>query len=216
MTCGIYEIWINDYFYQGSSKNIEQRIYDHKRELKKSRHDNPKMQSVYNKYNTFEYQILVECDEVALLKWEQDYIDANWGDEKYLNLNPFAAKPPGNKGKKFSEEHKRKMSEANKGRKLSEEHIRKLSESHKGIRLSDETKRKLSEIHKGKKLSDETRRKISEAKNPKGFTWCKDKNKFRAQITINGKTKYLGYYNTEAEARQAYLDAKAIYHIMPS
>ena len=52
--------------------------------------------------------------------------------------------------------------------------------------------------------------------NAKGFGWHKNKKKFQAKITINGKQKHLGYFDTEAEAKQAYLDAKAIYHIMPS
>lgn len=57
------------------------------------------------------------------------------------------------KGKKFSEEHKRKMSVAKKGKKFSEEHKRKLSEAHKG-----------QQTRLGKKLSSETKRKISESK----------------------------------------------------
>lgn len=165
MTCGIYEIWINDYFYQGSSKNIEQRIVSHKRQLKKSRHVNPKMQSVYNKYNTFEYQILVECDEVALLKWEQDYIDANWGDNKYLNVSPFANKPP----------------------------------SALGVKRSNKTKQKMSE-----------------SKNPKGYYLHKASQKFHVVFRYNFKKVSVGYYDTEAEARQAYLDAKAKLNIIVS
>lgn len=88
------------------------------------------------------------------------------------------------KGKTFSEETKRKMSEARRGRTLSQgtrrklseamkgkprsdEHRRRLSESLKGKHPSEETRVKLSESHKGKKLpprSEEHRRKISEAK----------------------------------------------------
>ena len=84
------------------------------------------------------------------------------------------------KGKKFSEEYRKKLSEANKGKKLSEEtrekmreekkkkkfsdeHRRKLSEAKKGKHLSEEAKKKLSEANKGKKLSDEAKKKISEA-----------------------------------------------------
>ena len=36
--------------------------------------------------------------------------------------------------------------------------------------------------------------------------------RFCAQITINGKTKYIGTYGSEAEARNAYLLAKRINH----
>lgn len=64
------------------------------------------------------------------------------------------------KGKKHSDEAKRKMSEAKK--RMSDETKRKISDSHKGKKHSDETKRKMSEAHKG--MSDETKRKMSEAK----------------------------------------------------
>jgi hypothetical protein len=74
-----------------------------------------------------------------------------------------------NKGRTFSEESKRKMSEAkkgksgpNKGKHFSEEHKRKISEAKKGKHRSEETRKKMSEAKKGKHLSEETRKKISE------------------------------------------------------
>ncbi len=48
----------------------------------------------------------------------------------------------------------------------------------------------------------------------KGFCWNKNAKKWQAQIKINNKIKYLGYFNTEAEARESYLKAKEIYHII--
>lgn len=50
--------------------------------------------------------------------------------------------------------------------------------------------------------------------NAKGFCWNKSKNKYSAQIKYNDKRKFLGYYNTEEEARNAYLNAKQIYHVI--
>ena len=49
-------------------------------------------------------------------------------------------------------------------------------------------------------------------KEAKGYYWAKHANKWGACIGLNGKTIFLGYYKTEAEARQAYLEAKKIYH----
>jgi hypothetical protein len=49
----------------------------------------------------------------------------------------------------------------------------------------------------------------------KGYSWCKMMKKFRARITFNDKQILIGYYDTEEEARQAYLDAKKIYHEIP-
>jgi hypothetical protein len=48
----------------------------------------------------------------------------------------------------------------------------------------------------------------------KGYTWHKPAKKWMAYIILNNKKKHLGYYDTEAEARQAYLDAKKIYHVI--
>ena len=46
----------------------------------------------------------------------------------------------------------------------------------------------------------------------KGYSWNKKAGKYSAQITLNKKKIYLGLYNTAAEARIAYLDAKKLYH----
>lgn len=73
-------------------------------------------------------------------------------------------KPSHNKGIPMSEEHKRKLSEALKGKPKSEETKRKISEARKGIHYSEESKRKISEALKGKHLSEETKRKMSEAR----------------------------------------------------
>jgi hypothetical protein len=50
--------------------------------------------------------------------------------------------------------------------------------------------------------------------NAKGYCWHKQNKKWQSQIKIDGKTKSLGYFQTEQEAHQAYLDAKEIYHII--
>lgn len=61
------------------------------------------------------------------------------------------------KGRKFSEEHKKKISESLKGKKNplygkhpSEEAKKKMSEAKKGHQVSEETKKKISEYRKGK------------------------------------------------------------------
>lgn len=57
-------------------------------------------------------------------------------------------------GKQFSEEHKRKISEAHKGRITSNEHRMNLSKALKGHKLSEETKRKISESHKKRYINE--------------------------------------------------------------
>lgn len=76
------------------------------------------------------------------------------------------------KGKRHTEEARRKLSEANKGKHFSEETRRRMSEAKKN--MSEETKKKMSEAHKGKQawnkgkhISEETRKKLSEANKGK-------------------------------------------------
>lgn len=135
---GIYRIKniITGDCYVGSSVNIEKRWKEHQRRLKNNKHCNPKLQASYNKYgiDAFVYNVLDYCENI--LEREQMFIDT--GAFKF-NICMIAAKPPtifGSTymiGKKFSEEHKAKISAAmkdntnSKGRKLSEEHKAKLS-----------------------------------------------------------------------------------------
>ena len=48
----------------------------------------------------------------------------------------------------------------------------------------------------------------------KGYTWCKQRQKWRSQIMVSGKKKYLGSFDLKEDAHIAYLEAKKIYHII--
>ena len=48
--------------------------------------------------------------------------------------------------------------------------------------------------------------------NVKGYCWSKRDSKWRAQIMLNQKNKYLGLFEKEEDARAAYLKAKKIFH----
>ena len=50
----------------------------------------------------------------------------------------------------------------------------------------------------------------------KGYYFCKASGKYRAEICVNGKRIYLGLFVSEDDARNAYLNAKAIHHIISS
>jgi len=51
-------------------------------------------------------------------------------------------------------------------------------------------------------------------KNTKGYSWHKQKKKWQAEICLNKKTIYLGSFEKEEDARNAYLDAKKVHHII--
>jgi hypothetical protein len=57
-----------------------------------------------------------------------------------------------------------------------------------------------------------TQQKNCENRRSKGYH--KIGKKWRAQIKVNKKKHHLGYFDTEQEAHAAYLDAKAIHHII--
>ena len=48
----------------------------------------------------------------------------------------------------------------------------------------------------------------------KGYHFHKQRKKWQAQIRINKKAIYLGLFESEEDAREAYLDAKKIHHII--
>ncbi len=48
----------------------------------------------------------------------------------------------------------------------------------------------------------------------KGYTWREAQKKWEAYIMLDGKSKYLGLFKTEEDARNAYLEEKAKLHII--
>lgn len=104
-------------------------------------------------------------------------------------------KPGSNLGRKFSDEHKKRIGDSNRGKKRSDETRRKLSESHigkfrgipynrTGIQLSDEHKRKISAARKGHPVSKETRCKLRKANLGKKMS---EENKEKLSIAWRGK-----------------------------
>lgn len=78
MKTGIYKITntINGKVYVGSAVDIKKRWRDHKWHLNNNKHHNSHLQSSWNKYgiNSFNFEILLECEISELLTFELDYI----------------------------------------------------------------------------------------------------------------------------------------------
>lgn len=99
-------------------------------------------------------------------------------------------KPSSNKGVPLKEETKQKLREANIGKKHSEESKKKMSEKRKGSKHSEETKRKMSNSAMGHETSEETRKKISEAKKGHKISFSKEALEHRNKILQERKNKY--------------------------
>jgi hypothetical protein len=61
-------------------------------------------------------------------------------------------------------------------------------------------------------LRSVTNQENSFNKECKGHYWYKEKNKWKACISVNNKLIHLGYFNTADEARESYLNGKHKYH----
>lgn len=179
MTIGIYKIEcaVNGKIYIGSSVNVEKRWSDHRWQLNNKIHSNPHLQSAWILYGseTFIFSLIEECLDSEILIREQYYLDILFKDANTFNIATIAGSAQ--KGKKLSEDHKRKISEGNKGKVVSEETKRKMSESQKGKKktpeqienhrskligkkASESTKLKMSNTRKGRKHSEEVKEKI--------------------------------------------------------
>lgn len=105
----LYKISIGDYFYFGQTKNIKKRRWRHEWLLKNKRHFNPKMQNVYNKYQEYSFEVVEYSDESNIDALEQQYIDSNWGNKKFMNAARRVESPM--KGRTMSPEQRKKLSE---------------------------------------------------------------------------------------------------------
>ena len=133
----------------------------------------------YKKYpNDYKITILAfYTNKTDLNIAEQNLIGDLWKTDPYC-LNRMPGCGGGSSGG-FKRVH-----EVNRGRKLSEEHKKRLSTRNKGKHLSDETKHKLSEVNRGRKLSEETKRKISESHKGKSSG---NKGKKQSEIQIQNR-----------------------------
>lgn len=147
MKRGVIGIYIiknaaNGKVYIGQSVDVEYRICNHFSCLKHNRHDNEHMQRSYNADpDAFSWELLCECKESELDEKEIQYIkDYNSTDPQHGYNRSYG----GQQYHRATLETRRKMSESKKGKKFTEEHCRKIGLANSRRRLSEETKRKIA------------------------------------------------------------------------
>lgn len=124
---GVYQIYnpITNKRYIGSSINVERRLKEHLRNLKRNNHHNMYLQAAYNKYgDALQFQFLEECEPDECLIFEQYYLDyyKPYIREFGYNIDPEAKYA----GKHLTEETKDKIRQKALGRKLSAQTIEKI------------------------------------------------------------------------------------------
>jgi len=139
---GIYiiENIVNGHFYIGQAIDMRRRFNEHHSYLQRGKHDNFHLQRAYNKYGSdaFVMFMMQSCSESQLDLFEQEWIDLFWdGCNVCYNIKAQANKPPNRKGSKLTPEQLQKWSKVKMGRKFSEEHKRKIGESRKGKKRSE-------------------------------------------------------------------------------
>ena len=158
---GIYciENLINNKKYIGQSVDIASRWRHHKNELNSKTHFNDYLQKSWDKYgeDNFAFYVLELCDISQLDRREVYYIDLY----KTLHRDKGYNLTSGGTGDKiYSDETRRKISNALKGHKVSMESRAKISENHAdvsgskngmyGRQHTEEAKQKVGLANKGK------------------------------------------------------------------
>lgn len=179
MTCGIYciENKITNKKYIGQSRDTEKRIKKHTYNLLKHNHSNPHLNDSFQKYGieNFSFYILSVCEEKDLDGLEKHYISIYNSNNRAYGYNILSG-GGGTSGRVVSEKTKAKLSIASKGRKYSQERNKKISDAKKGKPklLSKEHRAKITEANTGIKIS--TRKTTSPFL---GVSYCRRDKRWR-------------------------------------
>ena len=170
---------ITEYCLTGQSMRLKKRPSEHWSRLKNNKHRNRHLQNSYNKHGKefFVFEILIYCVPEKLTYYEQLFCDIDKSHNLSYNIRPCV---DSNKGIRWTEETKKKISIANSGKNSPHFGKRGKETNTWGKHHSEETIEKIrkSKIGKfvgkdnpmwGKHHSEETCKKISEnSTNPSG------------------------------------------------
>jgi group I intron endonuclease len=154
----------NNKYYIGSTDSFARREWQHKYDLKRGVHKNPRLQAAWNKYGEemFVFEVIEEVPEgVNVLQVEDTYLFKIVGNKDCYNINTGAESP--RTGIKHTEATKQKTSDSRKGKAAGEQHYRY------GKTVSAEVRKKIGDAQRGKpkaagrKISAEGMAKIKAA-----------------------------------------------------
>lgn len=172
----------NGKYYIGSAESFARREWQHRYDLKRGVHKNPRLQAAWNKYGAdmFVFEVLEEVPAGELqLAWEDRHLSVHVGLPECYNINTSAEAP--RLGIPMSDASKAKLSLNRTGKGAGPDHYRygktvspevraKIGNTQRGVSKpprSEEHRRRLSEVNKGnqnwlgKRHSDESRQKMS-------------------------------------------------------
>lgn len=171
----------NGKYYIGSAESFARREWQHKYDLRRGVHKNPRLQAAWNKYgeDMFVFEVVEEVAEgVNQLQVEDMWLAQHVGKPECYNINTGAEAP--RLGIKHTDATKAKTSASRKGKAAGTAHYRY------GKTVSPEIKAKISAAQKGKPKSPG--RKVSE----------EGKAKIRANIEAGRSHKHwVGRTHTE-------------------
>lgn len=155
----------NGNYYIGSAESFARREWQHKYDLRKGTHKNPRLQAAWNKYGEemFVFEIIETVPEgVTAFEVENKYLAECVGKPDCYNINTDAFVP--RLGIPHRTESKDKMSKSRKGKAAGESHYRY------GQVLSPEVRAKISATQagrpnprKGQKMSEQGRNNVKAA-----------------------------------------------------
>lgn len=166
---GIYRIVVNrgaiaPMFYIGQASCFQKRKQSHWSHLRCDTHKNKILQEAFRTYgeSAFSFQILLVChrDKETLVRYEQLLLEMQireTGITSVYNLQLDCVTSL--LGVKFSEEHRRRISEGQKGRTASEETRKRISASKKG-KKSEKLIAHIKQVciaNRGKKMQEHVR-----------------------------------------------------------
>lgn len=150
-----------NHYYIGSAESFARREWQHKYDLKRGAHKNPRLQAAWNKYGAdmFVFEVLEEVPEGrSAFDIENTYLMRCVGQPDCYNVNTDAIGM--RTGIKMSEQSKKQLSQNRKGKHAGQNHYRY------GQVLTDEVKKKIGDTQRGKpkkegrRLSEEGRAKV--------------------------------------------------------